>query len=184
MKRGMWMVIYLGKPLVLIGGAELLPFLSAEIEIMSYAPTVFNTTSITGAIGTGYMYTSLTRTAIDASAQVAVNGIKKWDTFDSFATGFTLPGFSSSIGGAVDYIPFSNGPVFRVVCYNKDLDAALLDANLKHLFSGSGIVGSQTSRISGSIKNFSPSLVPIVNAPFSLGGKLISKEVKSSLLHE
>jgi RHS repeat-associated protein len=136
-------------------------------------------TSLTGTIGEGYLGMSLTRTVIDGSAQVAVNGYQNLDLLAAFASGFFLPGASATYGGGIDYKPFSNGPVIRVVGYNKSPLEAVVDGSMKYTFGRSGYVGRFTSRLGSQMTSFgAPQLSPIINAPFVLGGKLATKKLK------
>lgn len=60
--------------------------------------------------------------------------------------------------------------------------SAFIDGTLKYTFGSFGPIGNQTNKIATGMKDLGvPQLSLIVNMPFSLGGKIASKEIKKRL---
>ena len=134
-----------------------------------------------GAIGSTYLYSSLTRSAMDATGQALVNGPENIDVNDAFWTGFAPPGVSAVMSGAVDNKPFANSNSLKVVGVNKSVNSAFIDATFKYTFSSAGPVGKYPSSLTNQMNQFAPSLTPVVHIPFSTGGKYATKKTKEAI---
>jgi RHS repeat-associated protein len=138
--------------------------------------------SMTSKLSTQYLTTSLTRTAIDATAQVAAKGYKKYDLIDNLGSGFLTPGYSAVFGGAIDVRPFEKQ--YNVVGINKTFYRAALDTGLKYTFSSQGWVGKYASKsypVGAALDKFAPQLSPVINGPLSISSKIFSSKLLDAI---
>jgi RHS repeat-associated protein len=138
--------------------------------------------AVLGVGGSGsvvtYLGTSLLKSSIDAALQGTLKGVDKIDWGDAVASGLLAPAPSAIFGGAVDIQ--SSG--VSVIGIDKNPALALTDMGLKYTFGSRGLVGKQVNKIPSLMtKNGVPQLAPVVNAPFSMGGKLAQDKIKNKL---
>ncbi len=160
----------------------LAPFIAAEASLISgYSGGV--SFGIVPTVGSGYLASATARTAIDLAAQTTVYGgdFSQVDVGDAVMTGLLTPFGSAALGGAIDYKPFQDRPLITIF-NGKRVEKAVVDASLKFTFGSQGYIGSYTNALGAKFGELGgKNLVPIVNAPFNLGGKLISDKVKTEI---
>ena len=162
------------------------PYVAAEASLIyGYGGSV--SFGIVPAAGSGYLANAALRTSLDLAAQTTIYGgdFSQVDVGDGIMSGLLTPFGSAIFGGAIDYKPFQNGPKSQtvfIIIKDKSIEKAVVDASLKFTFSSQGYIGSYSNALASEFAKLGgKNLAPIVTAPFNLGGKLISNEVKKEI---